>query len=85
MQTIGGISLPALTIAYLNGPPDYNSQLLRARSLSFHHSQNLAAHCTTTEIYLHSIGEAEREAMAVFEKAPQHAQQEEILTQNLTS
>jgi hypothetical protein len=36
---------------------------------------------TTTEIYLHSIGEAEREAMAVFERACQDAPLEESLTQ----
>lgn len=39
---------------------------------------------TTTEIYLHSIGEAEREAMEVFEKATQDDLLEEILTQSLT-
>lgn len=35
----------------------------------------------TTEIYLHSIGEAEREAMAVFERACQDVSLEESLTQ----
>jgi hypothetical protein len=35
---------------------------------------------TTTEIYLHSIGGAEREAMAVYEKACQTALPEEIHT-----
>jgi integrase len=39
---------------------------------------------STTEIYLHSIGEAEREAMAVFERAIQDGQQDESLTQTLT-
>jgi integrase len=39
---------------------------------------------TTTEIYLHSIGEAEREAMAVYERACQDAPQEESHTQSLT-
>lgn len=37
---------------------------------------------TTTEIYLHSIGEAEREAMAVFEQACQDAPREKSLTQS---
>ncbi|MFA4902820.1 MAG: tyrosine-type recombinase/integrase [Desulfobaccales bacterium] len=36
---------------------------------------------TTTEIYLHSISEAEREAMAVFERACQDTPLEEIHTQ----
>jgi integrase len=39
---------------------------------------------STTEIYLHSIGNAEREAMEVFELATQDADQAEILTQSLT-
>jgi len=39
---------------------------------------------STTEIYLHSIGNAEREAMKVFELATQDADQAEILTQSLT-
>ena len=39
---------------------------------------------TTTEIYLHSIGEAEREAMEVFERASQDPFPEESLTQTLT-
>jgi integrase len=39
---------------------------------------------STTEIYLHSIGEAEREAMEVFEKATQDAFPTESLTQILT-
>jgi integrase len=39
---------------------------------------------TTTEIYLHSIGEAEREAMAIYERACQAAPAMESLTQNLT-
>ena len=39
---------------------------------------------TTTEIYLHSIGEAEREAMEVFERACQDASPGESLTQSLT-
>ena len=39
---------------------------------------------TTTEIYLHSIGEAEREAMAVFERVGHEAEVEENLTQTLT-
>jgi integrase len=39
---------------------------------------------TTTEIYLHSIGEAEREAMEVFERATQDAFPTESLTQSLT-
>jgi integrase len=39
---------------------------------------------TTTEIYLHSIGEAEREAMEVFEKATQDDSLEENLIQSLT-
>ena len=39
---------------------------------------------TTTEIYLHSIGEAEREAMAVYEPACQEPSQEESHTQSLT-
>lgn len=39
---------------------------------------------TTTEIYLHSIGESEREAMAVFEKASQFSLPAESLTQTLT-
>jgi integrase len=38
----------------------------------------------TTEIYLHSIGEAEREAMEVFERATQDAPLEKSLTQSLT-
>jgi len=36
---------------------------------------------TTTEIYLHSIGEAEREAMAVFERACQATAPEKSHTQ----
>ena len=36
---------------------------------------------TTTEIYLHSIGEAEREAMAVFERACQETPPEKSHTQ----
>ena len=39
---------------------------------------------STTEIYLHSIGEAEREAMDVFEQATQDGFPAEILTQSLT-
>lgn len=39
---------------------------------------------STTEIYLHSIGEAEREAMDVFEKATQDTFPTESLTQILT-
>lgn len=39
---------------------------------------------TTTEIYLHSIGDAEREAMAVFEMTSQVPRGEESLTQILT-
>ena len=39
---------------------------------------------TTTEIYLHSIGEAEREAMEVFERATQDGLPTESLTQILT-
>jgi integrase len=39
---------------------------------------------TTTEIYLHSIDEDEREAMAVYERACQAAPAMESLTQNLT-
>jgi integrase len=39
---------------------------------------------STTEIYLHSIGEAEREAMDVFERATQEAYQTESLTHSLT-
>jgi integrase len=39
---------------------------------------------STTEIYLHSIGEAEREAMDVFEKATQDAFPTESLTQEKT-
>jgi integrase len=38
----------------------------------------------TTEIYLHSIGNAEREAMNVFELATQDAMPAEIHTQSLT-
>ncbi len=37
-----------------------------------------------TELYLHSIGNAEREAMEVFELATQDAIPAEILTQSLT-
>jgi hypothetical protein len=37
-----------------------------------------------TEIYLHSIGNAEREAMEVFELATQDAMPAEIHTQSLT-
>jgi integrase len=36
---------------------------------------------TTTEIYLHSIGEAEREAMAVYERACQETPLEKSHTQ----
>lgn len=39
---------------------------------------------TTTEIYLHSIGETEREAIAVFERASQMGETEKSLTQTLT-
>jgi len=39
---------------------------------------------TTTEIYLHSIGEAERVAMAVFEQVSQERANAESLTQTLT-
>jgi integrase len=39
---------------------------------------------TTTEIYLHSIGEAEREAIAAYEQACQVNDQEDNLTQSLT-
>jgi integrase len=39
---------------------------------------------TTTEIYLHSVGEAEREAMAVYELACQEPLPGESLTQSLT-
>ncbi|MDP2045960.1 MAG: tyrosine-type recombinase/integrase [Deltaproteobacteria bacterium] len=39
---------------------------------------------TTTEIYLHSIGEAERQAMDIFEKATQDDFPVESLTQSLT-
>jgi integrase len=38
----------------------------------------------TTEIYLHSIGNSEREAMEVFELAAQDAMPAEIHTQSLT-
>jgi integrase len=38
----------------------------------------------TTEIYLHSIGEAERDAMEIFERACQDSPLEENLTQSLT-
>ena len=39
---------------------------------------------TTTEIYLHSIGEPGREAMAVYERACQDVPQEENHTESLT-
>lgn len=39
---------------------------------------------TTTEIYLHSLGNAEWEAMAAFEQATQDGFPAEILTQSLT-
>ena len=39
---------------------------------------------TTTEIYLHSIGKSEREAIAVFEKASQMGVPAKSLTQTLT-
>jgi integrase len=39
---------------------------------------------STTEIYLHSIGEAEREAMELFERACQDTTQEKSHTQSLT-
>jgi len=39
---------------------------------------------TTTEIYLHAIGDAERQAMAVFEQVSQVDASEESLTQTLT-
>ena len=39
---------------------------------------------TTSEIYLHSIGESEREALAVFEKVSQISLPAESFTQTIT-
>jgi len=39
---------------------------------------------TTTEIYLHSIGELEREAIAIFERSSSTNPSAESLTQTLT-
>ena len=64
----------------------FGASMLERENVSIGSIQRLLGHenRSTTEIYLHSIGEAEREAMAVFEKALQDGDQDESLTQTLT-
>jgi integrase len=64
----------------------FGASMLDRENVSISSIQRILGHenRTTTEIYLHSIGEAEREAMAVYERACQDPPQEESHTQSLT-
>jgi integrase len=64
----------------------YGASILEKANVPIGSIQRILGHenRTTTEIYLHSIGESEREAMAVFEKASQISPSAESLTQTLT-
>ncbi|WP_449244185.1 tyrosine-type recombinase/integrase [Desulfobacca acetoxidans] len=64
----------------------FGASVLEKANVSIGSIQRLLGHenRTTTEIYLHSIGEAEREAMAVFERVSQDEGFGESLTQTLT-
>jgi integrase len=61
----------------------FGASVLDRANVSISSIQRILGHenRTTTEIYLHSIGEAEREAMEVFERAIQSAFPGESLTQ----
>jgi len=63
----------------------FGASMLDKANVSIGSIQRILGHenRTTTEIYLHSIGESEREAMMVFERVCQ-GPSEEILTQSLT-
>ena len=64
----------------------FGASLLERENVPIGSIQRILGHenRSTTEIYLHSIGEAERQAMAVFEKAVHDGHQDESLTQTLT-
>lgn len=64
----------------------FSASVLEKANVSISSIQRILGHenRTTTELYLHSIGEAEREAMAVFERVSQESVLEESLTQTLT-
>ncbi len=64
----------------------YGASVLDRANVPIGSIQRLLGHenLTTTEIYLHSIGEAEREAIEVLERACQEAPLEENLTRSLT-
>jgi integrase len=64
----------------------FGASVLDRENVSIGSIQRILGHenRTTTEIYLHSIGEAEREAMAIYERACQDAPREESHTQSLT-
>ncbi len=61
----------------------FGASVLERANVPIGSIQRILGHETrlTTEIYLHSIGEAEREAMVVFERACQDSSLEESLTQ----
>jgi len=64
----------------------FGALLLERANVPIGSIQRLLGHenRTTSEIYLHSIGEAEREAMAVFEQVTQEELSGKSLTQSLT-
>ena len=64
----------------------FGASVLEQINVSISSIQRILGHenRTTTEIYLHSIGEAEREAMAAYERACQEPLPGEIHTQSLT-
>jgi len=64
----------------------FGASVLERANIPIGSIQRLLGHenRTTTEIYLHSIGEAERVAMAVFEQVSQERANAESLTQTLT-
>jgi len=64
----------------------FSASLLEKANVSISSIQRILGHenRTTTEIYLHSIGETEREAMAIFARVSQEPVLEESLSQTLT-
>jgi integrase len=71
------------TLCQRAGVRHFGASVMERANVSIGSIQRILGHenRTTTEIYLHSIGEAEREAMAIFERACQDTVLEQIHTQ----